>query len=247
MISYENLSKRFNSCMYYCRAFFRSFWNFNKCKMTNIKGSYGFKGTSRGSCGKNGGPSGTTDALEMILKDKFFKESFYADGFSKTFTAGLTVSVRVKQASEGGIWGIGSTATNHHFYIRSNWACHGSKYLALGADMNGDKWFCILKTACGKSTKMESNQWYTVVGTWDANSNKASVYIKFPGEKNFCPVLTNQQLTIDFKTNPVKKVYLGGDGTSNLKWKSRVCEKIATLDVNVIKLASGTSKKDKNS
>ena len=52
----------------------------------------------------------------------------------------------------------------------------------------------------------------TFVGTWDAGSRKANIYMKRPGEEKFCLVLENQQTTLDFKSQDVKKLFIGGDG-----------------------------------
>ena len=51
-------------------------------------------------------------------------------------------------------------------YVRSGkWKSDANWGLAsfLGADLSGDKWTCIAANSCGRSNKIESNVWYTVV------------------------------------------------------------------------------------
>ncbi len=170
--------------------------------MQDNEGKLKFAG-SRLSCGRNAGVE-TTEAA--VTGDG--KSMISAGSISKTFSKGYTISVTFKQTVAGGVWGMGSTATNDHFYLRSNW---GSCGLALGADNTGDNWFCVAKTACGMTTTLQKGQWYTAVGTFGTDQS-AHIFLKRPGETSFCKVLDKQATKVKHLTSPVNSVYIGGDG-----------------------------------
>ena len=92
-----------------------SVWTFNDCKYTNTEGKYPFLG-SPAHCQKGGGTGNSN-----VLKSDGSNALIMAKGFNKVFSKGLTISARVKQSKAGGVWGLGTTAGHHHFYIRSNW------------------------------------------------------------------------------------------------------------------------------
>ena len=93
-----------------------AYWNFNDCNFKNVGGSWNLHTGSRASCAKNSGLD-STDAVQLSGGNSLV----YFQGFSKKFPNGLTISARFQEKSPGGIWGLGSTANHHHFYIRSNW------------------------------------------------------------------------------------------------------------------------------
>ena len=50
-----------------------------------------------------------------------------------------------------------------------------------------------------------------MVGTWDGNNNKGNVYLKYPNEAKFCKVFDNVAAVLNYKTNDVNVLYIGGE------------------------------------